>query len=115
MIKKHVILSYLIVFILQIPFSKFVYTSKGWIQDRQRRVELDRLTKISITLADKYVSRLEPGRRLCVSLTFFLSSLRIDGPFRLEVGKIGVHRARGRAEDFRYENYYLPYPRFNQT
>ncbi len=73
--KKHVNLSYLIAFLLQIPFSKFVYTSKGWIQDRQRRVELDRLTKISITLADKYVSKLEPGQRLCVSLTiFFLPS-----------------------------------------
>ncbi len=57
------------------------------------RAPLFRLHHISITLAD-----------------------RIDGPFRLEVQKIGVYKSHPRVtERFRYETYYLPYVNFDKN
>ena len=51
----------------------------------------------------------------CKSFTFSPDS-RVDGPFRLEIHKIGVYKtAPWMSEDFRYETYYFPYPNFDKN
>ncbi len=69
-------------FLFQIPFSKFFLSSKGRIQDVQKKLHLDRVEYLSITLAD--------GN---------------PGPFELELDYIALLQDEGHFEEFAYENY----------
>ena len=53
----------------QIPFSKFYFSSKGFVQDLQSPPPIDEIAGVGITLMD-----------------------RIDGPFQLEIEDISVVR-----------------------
>lgn len=66
----------------QIPFSKFLLTHKGRIQDSQDRVNLNNVHSISFTVSDG-----------------------IDGPFSLEIDYIGVLYDENFTEEFAYEMY----------
>jgi len=68
-----------------IPFSKFFLSFQGALQDRQYRVDLSKITKISITLMDK-----------------------LPGPFALEIDFIGCMFSGKDEEDFAYETYETP-------
>jgi len=69
----------------RIPFSKFFFTCGGRIQDTQVPILENRTCSIGIVLMDK-----------------------IDGPFRLEVGFIGVTYDKSHSEKFAYESYNIP-------
>lgn len=69
----------------QIPFDRFMFTSESFIQDSQKKVPLDEVATVSITLSD-----------------------HIDGPFRLEVDYIGIENSDHSSERDCYEAYHLP-------
>lgn len=71
--------------ISKIPFSKFIFTSKGRIQDKQSPLPLDCVTHFSISAGDK-----------------------INGPFSLEIDYIGMVYDPTHKEEFAYEMYQLP-------
>lgn len=67
---------------VRIPFSKFVFSSKGRVQDRQPAVGLHEVSRLGITLADD-----------------------IPGHFRLEIDYIGVECDEFNIEETAYEGY----------
>jgi len=75
---------------VRIPFSKFYFNHRATIQDKQVRVPLIHVQSLSFTLAD-----------------------RTDGPFSLEIDKIGVYKAPYEMEKFRYESYHFPVKNWN--
>lgn len=68
--------------VAKIPFSKFFFTSKGRIQDRQGSVILHKVSNFGITVADKN-----------------------NGPFALEIDYIGLEYDPSYNEKFAYEMY----------
>ncbi|XP_050589579.1 complex I intermediate-associated protein 30, mitochondrial [Bombus affinis] len=68
--------------IIRVPFSKFVFSSKGQINENQYAMCPNYTTNFGITIADK-----KPG------------------PFRLEIDYIGVCFNTKNFEDFAYETY----------
>lgn len=70
--------------ITRIPFSKFFFSSKGRIQDRQRPLDQELVSHFGITAADK-----------------------TDGPFQLEIDYIALLYDPSQTEEFAYENYKL--------
>lgn len=66
----------------KIPFSKFVFSSKGWIQDKPEIVRLRDLTRFGITIGDT-----------------------IPGSFKLEIDYIGVEKDEFAFEETAYETY----------
>lgn len=66
----------------KIPFSKFFFTSKGRIQDRQFPIPLNRVTHFGISVGDK-----------------------IKGGFSLEIDYIGLEYNPNHTEEFAYEMY----------
>jgi hypothetical protein len=69
---------------VQIPFGKFVFGSKGRIQDHQIRIPQDRIASFGIAAA------------------------KVDGPFALEVDYVGVEYDPAYDEEFAYETYSIP-------
>ncbi|KAK0411032.1 hypothetical protein QR680_005443 [Steinernema hermaphroditum] len=69
----------------KIPFSRFLHTVAGRIQDGQYPINQQNLSSIGIVLMD-----------------------RIDGEFQLEIDYIGVYNDRSHEENFAYETYTLP-------
>ncbi|XP_014470793.1 PREDICTED: complex I intermediate-associated protein 30, mitochondrial [Dinoponera quadriceps] len=67
---------------VKIPFSKFVFSSKGRIQDKQNPVLLFEIANLGITLADD-----------------------IPGHFRLEIDYIGLECDKYNEEETAYEGY----------
>ena len=67
---------------IQIPFSKFVFGSKGVIQDQQKAMEDHTITNFGITVGDNK-----------------------NGPFKLEIDYIGVRYDVYNFETFAYELY----------
>ncbi|XP_007480139.2 complex I intermediate-associated protein 30, mitochondrial [Monodelphis domestica] len=65
---------------VKIPFSKFFFSNKGRIQDRQHQLLTDQISSIGFTLADK-----------------------VNGPFYLEIDFIGVFHDPAHTEEFAYE------------
>lgn len=65
---------------VKIPFSKFFFSNQGRIRDDQRPLEVDKISSIGFTLADK-----------------------VDGPFFLEIDFIGVFTDPAHTEEFAYE------------
>lgn len=43
----------------QIPFSKFIFSSKGRLQDKQYRIPLDRISHFGIACGDKVDGRFD--------------------------------------------------------
>ena len=76
----------------QIPFSKFYFSNKGYVQDNQEPPPLDEIAGIGITLMD-----------------------RVDGPFALEIEEIGVINdpTYNMEEEHAYETYAYPRPGYN--
>jgi len=68
--------------IAKIPFSKFFFSSKGRIQDRQEQIPLDKIASFGITAADRY-----------------------GGDFSLEIDYIGLEYDPRHTEEFAYEMY----------
>ena len=77
----------LFLFHLQIPFSKFFYSSKGRIQDRQQAIQLNRITNFGFSVAAKN---------------------GMDGPFQLEIDYVGLEYDPNHREEFAYEMYQTP-------
>ncbi len=79
-------------FIFQIPFSKFYFTNKGYVQDLQGAPPRDEIAGLGITLMD-----------------------RIDGPFALEIEEIGVINDPNynMHEEHAYETYAMPRRGYN--
>lgn len=71
--------------LLQIPFSKFFFASKGRVQDRQCPIPLEKITNFGISVGDK-----------------------IDGSFSLEIDYVGVEYDPNHKEEFAYEMYKMP-------
>ncbi|TKR61231.1 hypothetical protein L596_028371 [Steinernema carpocapsae] len=69
----------------KIPFSRFLHTVGGRIQDAQCRVNPYKISSVGIVIMD-----------------------RIEGDFQLEIDFIGVCNDRSHQEDFAYETYTLP-------
>ena len=72
-----------------IPYSKFVLTYKGHLQDTQGPFNTDEVLNLSVTLMDQ-----------------------ISGPFYLEIESIGLKKLEGpieAREDFAYEGYRMPH------
>lgn len=72
---------------VKIPFSKFLLSSKGRIQDIQGPSPIYNMSSFSITLSDQ-----------------------VSGPFRLEIDYIGVEQDAVFEEEFAYELYKPPNP-----
>ncbi|KAM7361047.1 complex I intermediate-associated protein 30 [Cochliomyia hominivorax] len=70
--------------IAKIPFSKFFYSSKGRIQDRQQAIQLNRITHFGFSVAAKN---------------------GMDGPFSLEIDYVGLEFDPTHREEFAYEMY----------
>ncbi|XP_067943646.1 complex I intermediate-associated protein 30, mitochondrial-like [Watersipora subatra] len=68
--------------IAKIPFSKFLLTSKGRLQDKQQHINLDRIKNFSITISDD-----------------------AQGPFQLELDYIGLIYDAHHNNTFFYEMY----------
>lgn len=68
--------------IAKIPFSKFFFSSKGRIQDRQEPLPLDKISAFGISAADRY-----------------------GGDFSLEIDYIGLEYDPNHTEEFAYEMY----------
>ncbi|KAF5280870.1 hypothetical protein FQR65_LT03019 [Abscondita terminalis] len=66
----------------KIPFSKFFFSSKGRVQDRQGAIPLNRVASFGISVGDK-----------------------INGPFSLEIDYIGLEFNPNHMEEFAYEMY----------
>ncbi|EFN81929.1 Probable complex I intermediate-associated protein 30, mitochondrial [Harpegnathos saltator] len=66
----------------RIPFSKFVFASKGRVQDRQNPIELNEIRNFGITLADD-----------------------VSGHFKLEIDYIGLECDMYNVEESAYEGY----------
>lgn len=69
-------------FSFQIPFSKFLLSHKGRIQDKQEMLHLDRVRNFAITLSDD-----------------------AQGPFQLEIDYIGLVYDAYHTDTFFYEMY----------
>lgn len=67
---------------IKIPFSKFVFSSKGRVQDKQIPIMLDGIKQLGITLADD-----------------------IPGHFKLEIDYIGLECDKYNVEKSAYEGY----------
>lgn len=67
------------------PFSRFFFSSKGTIQDKQSSVDSGRVTSFGITVADKN-----------------------KGPFKLEIDHISVENDPLHTEESAYELYQMP-------
>ncbi|KAJ7344825.1 hypothetical protein JRQ81_000775 [Phrynocephalus forsythii] len=67
---------------IRIPFSKFFYSYRGKIQDRQHSLCLDKISTLGFTLADN-----------------------VDGPFQLEIDYIGLIQDHAHSEECAYELY----------
>ncbi|XP_025025930.1 complex I intermediate-associated protein 30, mitochondrial [Python bivittatus] len=67
---------------IQVPFSKFFFSSQGRIQDGQYEIWPDRISTLGFTIADK-----------------------VDGPFQLEIDFIGLLSDQAHTESFAYELY----------
>ncbi|XP_013917579.1 PREDICTED: complex I intermediate-associated protein 30, mitochondrial [Thamnophis sirtalis] len=67
---------------IEVPFSKFFFTSHGRIQDGQYAIWPDRISTLGLTLADK-----------------------VDGPFQLDIDFIGLYSDQSHTETFAYELY----------
>ena len=79
-------------FHFQIPFSKFYFSSRGFVQDLQSPPPTDEIAGLGISLMD-----------------------RIDGPFCLEIEDIGVIKDEKYKmhEKTAYENYVYLRPGYN--
>ncbi|KAK4884021.1 hypothetical protein RN001_000292 [Aquatica leii] len=66
----------------KIPFSKFIFSSKGRVQDKQFAIPLNRIASFGISAGDK-----------------------INGPFSLEIDYIGLEFNPNHVEEFAYEMY----------
>uniref|UniRef100_A0AC34F1Y4 NADH:ubiquinone oxidoreductase intermediate-associated protein 30 domain-containing protein n=1 Tax=Panagrolaimus sp. ES5 TaxID=591445 RepID=A0AC34F1Y4_9BILA len=69
----------------KIPFSRFLHTVGGRIQDIQKPIIRQQISSVGITLMD-----------------------RIDGEFQLEIDYIGCYNDRSHLEVFAYEQYSIP-------
>jgi len=69
---------------VKIPFSKFLLSSKGRVQDKQFPIARQRISSVGITVG------------------------KVDGPFALEIDYIGVEQDHHEEEIFAYELYQLP-------
>ncbi|XP_044292051.1 complex I intermediate-associated protein 30, mitochondrial [Varanus komodoensis] len=67
---------------IRIPFSKFIFSTRGRVQDNQHELWLDKISTLGFTLGDK-----------------------IDGPFQLEIDFIGLLMDRTHIEKSAYELY----------
>jgi len=67
---------------VKIPFSRFVFSSKGYIQDRQLPIDKNLVNSIGLTVMDTY-----------------------DGPFQLEIDYLGVLHEKTHNPTFEYEQY----------
>lgn len=67
---------------VRIPFSKFIFSSKGRLQDKQMPIMLHEITNFGISLADD-----------------------VNGHFRLEIDYIGLEHDEFHNEEFAYESY----------
>ncbi|XP_053141794.1 complex I intermediate-associated protein 30, mitochondrial [Hemicordylus capensis] len=67
---------------IKIPFSKFLFSSQGRIQDQQHALWLDKISTLGFTLTDK-----------------------VNGPFQLEIDFIGLIMDRAHSEECAYELY----------
>lgn len=81
---EFVILSRVTRIYLQIPFSKFFYSSKGRIQDKQQAVPLNQITHFGFSVSAKN---------------------GMDGQFNLEIDYIGLEFDPNHREEFAYEMY----------
>ncbi|CAL8111638.1 unnamed protein product [Orchesella dallaii] len=69
---------------VKIPFSKFIFGSKGRIQDNQIAILLNRVSNFQIAAG------------------------KVDGPFCLEIDYIGLENDNTIQEEFAYEMYRIP-------
>lgn len=67
---------------VRIPFSKFIFSSKGRLQDNQVPIVLHEITNFGISLADD-----------------------VSGHFKLEIDYIGLEYDEFHKEEFAYESY----------
>lgn len=74
---------------VRIPFSKFVFSSKGRLQDDQVPIMLHEVANFGITLSDD-----------------------VSGHFKLEIDYIGLENDEYHNEEFAYESYNLAGVRF---
>lgn len=74
---------------VKVPFSKFVFSSKGRLQDNQMVIMLHEVTNFGITLADD-----------------------LNGHFKLEIDYIGLENDEYHNEEFAYESYEFSGVRF---
>lgn len=70
---------------MQIPFSRFFFTSKGRIQDKQSAIPKTHISNFGITISE-----------------------RVPGPFYLEIDYIGLEYDPSHTEEFAYEMYTIP-------
>ena len=78
-------IAYISSLFLQIPFSKFYLASRGRIQDKQEKIQLEKVLSFGITVAD--------GNK---------------GPFQLEIDYIGLIVDKSHKQTFAYEMYETP-------
>ena len=75
---------------VKIPFSRFVFTVKGSVQDFQEPLDQGNIQSFGIGCMD-----------------------RVNGPFRLEIDYIALVRDDTWTEECQYEMYHIPQSRFN--